>query len=487
MFRVSGTIQLKSNLNINNGYVTIAGQTAPGDGITLRDYTVQLNSDNIIIRYLRFRMGDETNQVNDAIWGRNQKDIIIDHCSISWSTDEVGSFYDNENFTLQWSIISEGLRNSVHDKGKHGYGGIWGGIKASFHHNILAHNDSRNPRFNGSRYSNKPDLELVDFRNNTIYNWGSNSIYAGEGGRYNIVNNYFKAGPATSSNRGRIIQPYADDGSNNQLSGTYGKFYINGNVVTAIPANTTNNWLGVNMHSSFNTYARGTTINDIRADSEFEKGEITTHLADVGYEKVLEYGGASLFRDAVDERIIHDVYEGVATITDGGNGSKNGLIDTQAAAGGWPELEAGEAPADSDGDGMPDEWEEQHSLDKNNPDDAQFTTIDGTYPNVEVYLNSLVAHITEEQLKDGIATNSEIWKIERTKPEFRYNSKSKKLYVKHHNRIQLLQIYSLTGSLILTKPVKDFETELVLMGRGIVLVKIIDEKNQYFSNKLNLF
>jgi hypothetical protein len=131
----------------------------------------------------------------------------------------------------------------------------------------------------------------VDFRNNTIYNWGSNSAYAAEGGRYNIVNNYYKAGPATSSNRGRILQPYADDGSNSQPAGTHGTFYITGNHVTASTANTNNNWLGVNMHSSF---PNGITLNDIRSDSEFDKGEVTTHSAEFGYEKVLELAGASL-------------------------------------------------------------------------------------------------------------------------------------------------------------------------------------------------
>lgn len=484
LFKVSGNIQLKSNLNINNGDVTIAGQTAPGDGITLRDYTVYVNADNVIIRYLRFRMGDETNQVNDAIWGRNRKNIIIDHCSMSWSTDEVASFYDNENFTLQWCILSESLRNSVHNKGQHGYGGIWGGRKASFHHNLLAHHGSRNPRFNGSRYSNQAENELVDFRNNTIYNWGSNSSYAAEGGRYNMVNNYYKAGPATSSNRGRILQPYADDGSNSQPAGTYGTFYIAGNIVTASETNTNNNWQGVNMHSSFNTYAPGTTLNDIQSGVEFDKGEVTTHSAQFGYEKVLELAGASFFRDEIDSRITNDVSTGTATFTDGGNGSTNGLIDTQAAVGGWPELFSTEAPADSDNDGMPDFWEDANSLNKYDPDDALLTTVDGKYPNVEAYINSLVADITASQLEEGPVSNAVRIFSAVPEPEIVFNSITGKLEINHHSKIQLVQAFSITGANLFSVPVNDYNTELVVKEKGIILIRIIDENQNGFSKKI---
>lgn len=486
-FAVSGTIQLKSTLNIKNANITIAGQTAPGDGITLRDYSVVNDADNVIVRFVRFRMGDETNQENDSFWGRNRKDIIIDHCTMSWSTDECSSFYDNTNFTMQWCLLSESLRNSVHGKGAHGYGGIWGGKNASFHHNLLAHHDSRNPRFCGSRYSNRPDLELVDYRNNVIFNWGGNSAYAAEGGRYNMVNNYYKAGPAaSSSSRTRIIEPYADDGTNSQPKGVYGKFYITGNVMTSSSTVTADNWLGVTPNSNFATLAPGVTKNDLKSDTEFLAHNVTTHSAETAYLKVLDYVGAGLVRDTVDRRIIHDVRTEIPTFMTGGNGSVKGIIDTQSAVGGWPQLKSLPAPVDSDGDGMPDVWEDANGLKKNDPSDAQLITVDGKYPNVEVYINSLVEIITGNQLKDAISTSISSDKISGNHIEIYFNRNTGLLKINHQQKIKAVQIYSLIGQLMDSQAFFDNQIEMQIHHKlkGIFIVRIYDEKDAVYSKKI---
>jgi len=395
LFKVAGVIRLKSELKINKGNITIAGQSAPGDGICLRDYPLTISSDNVIVQFLRFRMGDESGIADDALKGVGRKNILIDHCSMSWSTDECSSFYDNENFTMQWCILSESLRNSVHTKGSHGYGGIWGGKKASFHHNLLAHHDSRNPRFCGSRYSNEPDSEKVDFRNNVIYNWGSNSAYAGEGGSYNIVNNYYKPGPATLSRSGkltyRFLAPNSDAGSNLQERGVWGSFYIAGNVMHDRRDVTDNNLIG--LHPDLKA-GESMTADQLSSKSAFDFVVMPVQTATEAYHQVLRKAGASKVRDAVDQRIVEEVKDGRYT-HQGSNGSRNGIIDSQNDVGGWPVyvFSENQVPVDTDADGIPDDWEKTAGLNPFDSSDASLLKQNSVYTWLELYLFSIVKHL----------------------------------------------------------------------------------------------
>lgn len=388
VFRVSGRIMLNSALVIRNGDITIAGQSAPGDGICISNNTVTIDADNVIIRYLRFRLGDEANVENDALNGRNRQIIIIDHCSMSWSVDETASFYDVKKFTMQWCIISESLYASVHGKGNHGYGGIWGGQGASFHHNLLSDHTNRNPRFNGSRYSKQPDLELVDFRNNVLYNWG-NSVYGGEGGSANIVNNYYKPGPATTSSTAkyRVLQytGWYYDASVRPDTLYGGKFYIAGNYVHGYPNATTDNW-GVGVHRDGN--ATAAQVAAARQAAPFSFAPVRTQTAEEAYVSVLDSAGAILpKRDAVDTRIVNEVKTGVETFG-GVYGAARGIIDTHTALGPWPSYTSAAAPVDTDHDGMPDDWEKSKGLNPNVADHNKRNLSTG-YDNLEVYLNSI--------------------------------------------------------------------------------------------------
>ena len=422
VFDVAGIIELKSTLKIESGYgdVTIAGQTAPGKGICLKNYTFRINASNVIIRFIHCRMGDECKTEDDAMnlytSGNDIQDVIIDHCSLSWSTDECGSFYGMTNFSLQWCILSEGLRNSIHGKGKHGYGGIWGGANATYHHNILAHHDSRNPRFDHDYVSTLKGP--VDFVNNVIYNWGDNSSYGGESAnetntykQYNIVGNYYKPGPATASSKHRFIDPWTKDCSNcTKATGCStivpGHFYMTGNVMAgndeADAGKTSDNWTG--------TTADSDVIGKIKSASPFywsgKAAVMTIHTADDAFRKTLDHAGASLDRDDVDVRIARETRNGTYTHK-GSNGSTNGFIDSQSDAGGWPSYSATsqqlERVTDSDKDGIPDYYEELFGLDKDRASDADAKSLDtkGRYTNLEMYLHYLVRDIISAQNEGG--------------------------------------------------------------------------------------
>jgi len=382
VFDVSGTIALESKLYIRNDDITIAGQTAPGDGICLRNYCVYITASNVIIRFMRFRMGDEARQVDDALGGQGSRNMIIDHCSMSWSIDECASFYANEDFTMQWCLLTESLRNSFHE-GSHGFGGIWGGNRASFHHNLLAHHSNRNPRFRGHKRNSPTDAELVDLRNNVIYNFNGISHGSEGGGSYNMVNNYYKYGPA-SGNIKKFLKVNPATAAYNwlELEGAHGEFYISGNYFYGSETFTSNNWDGVE-------WDIGTSLERVKSEIEFDKGNIRTDDPETAYQRVLEYAGASLSRDTVDKRAVHDTRTGTATVMDGGKGSTNGYIDTQEAVGGWPVRNSLPPPTDTDWDGMPDDWELSRGLDPDDPSDGNGDRDHDGYTNIEEYINSL--------------------------------------------------------------------------------------------------
>jgi hypothetical protein len=389
VFAVSGTIHLASRVNIASN-VTIAGHTAPGDGICIADHPVVLNGDNIIVRYLRFRMGDRYQNGgmvdgaggDDAFGGIRRKNIIVDHCSISWSTDECFTVYAGDSTTLQWNLVSEPLNYSWHfetgdkDFEHHGFGGIWGGMHTSAHHNLFAHCTNRTPRFNGAR--NKTP-EFVDFRNNVVYNWGINNTYAGEGGNYNVINNYYKYGPSTSKNsRFRFLNPY----KGKELP--FGKFYVDGNCIDGSAEVTTNNARGVSMNDGTEDDKKAALI-----AQPFAAEPIITQKADKAYDLVLASVGASFRRDTLDQRIIQNVKDRTGRIIDVQGGYPHATPYEQTVNA-WPYLRSDRPKPDTDKDGMPDEWEKKQGLNPQDAKDASQTSHHSFYTNIEMYINSLL-------------------------------------------------------------------------------------------------
>jgi hypothetical protein len=401
VFRVSGIINLKSDLRIRRDHLTIAGQTAPCDGICIAGRSVIVNGatgsqffywgprrKNVILRYLRFRPGvpldangvPTSSFVTYGLDVENYENVIIDHCSFSWANEECLAMYDNKNTTLQWCIASEGLYNAYHSKGVRGYGGVWGGQFASYHHNLIAHQNNRTPRFNGARAHDT--IALIDYRNNVNYNWvSSSSTYGGDveinGGiaRLNQLNNYYKPGPATPSTH-RLMRP---DYSSNARG--VGRFHVRGNIIEGNAARTADNWLAVDF-----SQIPVTSRDSSRSDSLFTiTAPITMQTAQEAYETVLADAGASLpRRDSADRRIAREV----RTRTTSGTGSANrpGIIDNPVVVGGWPVYNNCTGPEDTDQDGMPDEWELENGLNPNEPSDRNQLSTEG-YTQLEQYLN----------------------------------------------------------------------------------------------------
>lgn len=388
VFAVAGVIELKSPLKISRSNITVAGQTAPGDGICLKGNSFIINCagdktgvrGNIIIRYLRSRPGAK---IANGVYGfnmENSQNIIIDHCSFTWANEECAAMYDTKNVTVQWSIISEGLYNANHHKGLRAYGGVWGGQNASYHHNLISNQNSRTVRFNGARAHDT--LAIVDYSNNVIFNWKSaNACYGGEvdipGGKSNInlVNNYYIPGPATPKELKFVKANY-----NQAKAKGFGQWYLNGNVMEGDKKITVNNKLGIDLTEFPAEYKKQAVVPTPFIISE----PVVTQPASEAYQLVLKSVGASLPKyDAVDQRLIAEA-KSHKTV----HGEK-GIINDASEAGGWPVYQYTKAPVDTDKDGMPDEWELKNGLNPERTDNNDYK-LSKEYTNIEVYINGLV-------------------------------------------------------------------------------------------------
>ncbi len=375
VFRVSGNIELKSGLSISNPYITIAGQTAPGDGICLKNYALGISADHVVVRFLRVRPADSPKSESDAISISAGRDIIVDHCSASWSVDETLSASTSGqlgNVTVQWCIISESLNNSTHHKGAHGYGSLirggWGN-GYTFHHNLYAHHYGRSPRPGNYNPGGKdPDGFILDFRNNVIYNWaGSTAGYNADGSngtdsitKMNLVGNYYKRGTNSTGNLAfsestRSAKAFFADNSMNGLC----------------PKDP---WSLV----TFNKFS-DRQLQAYKQSEPIPVPPVATDDPNRAFERVLAWAGAVLpRRDSVDARVVAEMINGTGRI-----------IDDEQDVGGWPDLKSSEPPLDTDHDGMPDDWEKLHNLNPNDPTDGPKDRDADGYTNIEQYLNHL--------------------------------------------------------------------------------------------------
>lgn len=394
-FAVCGTIYLTSGLNLDCGDLTILGQTAPGDGICLADYPVTISCENAILRYLRFRLGQRqvAYHEGDGFGFNGANNVIMDHCSVSWSIDECLSISAATNLTIQWCMVEQALNDAGHTKGAHGYGGNWGGTNVSFHHNLITQCTSRVPRLGGD--TNPLTQDYCDLRNNVFYNWGGNGCYGAEAIDVNFVNNYYKPGPSTDQRSANIRKRICAIGiRTNSYVKTYpafahdlhkwGHFYTDGNVNPDYEDVTRDNWTYGILNQVDASGTDGTwtaaTKDTIHLTEPREFVSVTTHTARQAYEKVLALAGASLRRDCVDELMVAQVEGRIGEKNSGSNGAQWGQIDKQTdngfsasevENGAWPKLlKRSMDYNDEDGDGIADNFEDTWGLDSTDPNDG---------------------------------------------------------------------------------------------------------------------
>ncbi|MBO5805952.1 MAG: glycoside hydrolase family 88 protein [Tidjanibacter sp.] len=367
LFDVAGTIHLESMLHVTEGNFTLAGESAPGEGVCIAGHDTRFEADNIIVRHLRFRLGDKTRTQEDALEFRKCTGAIVDHCSVSWSVDECASCYGNRNFTMQYCLIAESLNSSTHKKGNHGYGGIWGGRNATFHHNLLAHHTSRNPRLDHPFLYWGKDLLLyrgtVELYNNTIYNWRDKACYGGEEGWWIVCNNLFIPGPDTKDS-GEFLQSsiYPKPQASN------GHYHISGNIVEGNDEINNDNWQGVDIQGS-------ATREDIEMAVPRKMWGQMPYVAHL--DLLSDAGVGAKPEDKTDLRILAEVF------TKGGS-----IINSQDEVGGWPKLKGKRPAKDSDGDGLPDRWERRKGLNPKDCSDGAKIGPNG-YSILEEYLHEI--------------------------------------------------------------------------------------------------
>ena len=488
-FKCGGVISPMGALNCSRSNITIAGQTALGNGICIKNYGINFSGNNIIVRYMRFRVGDAIMQNNPALTFSNGKKAIIDHCSFSWSVEENVNITDVDSVSLQWCINSESLYNSTHIKGERAYAAQWGGEHASYHHNLLAHHNSRMPRQNGNTSN---DYQLTwDYRNNVHYNWGNPEAFYGGGieqvGGFchsNLVNNFYKPGPATTTSKSSqyFCAPSggrpAVVGEGNEYIYGYGLWYLNGNVMYDNPEKTNDNWLGL--------YG---PVEHQSVDS-FDAAPVMTFSAEKAYQDVLALAGATKpHRDTIDARIIYEVVSGTATFG-GILGSHSGIIDHHTdtkpadAPPGWDawemymKVDSTEAPPDTDRDGIPDWWEDLNGLESDNPDDGRALASDNSgYTNLEKYLNS------DDAGRSGPTAVSENFLSPMMEV---YPNPIREFFAIHSLLVpERIEIYCMSGLKVADVPVRGQRLySLASLPGGMYIMKIVFTNGKYAVSKI---
>ena len=490
LFTVNGDITLNGELRVNRSNWTLAGQSAPGQGIVITHHKVNFGgSTNFIVRNVRFRVGQK-NTAGDiipenAVGAENCANFIFDHCSFGWSVEENMNTADSHFLTVQHSMIHEGLFDAGHSKGARGYGCQWGGSPATYHHNLLAHNNSRSPRFNGAR--GEDFVVFMEYINNVNYNYGKLNCYGGENSadianynglnsahELNFIGNYYKPGPHSDKTKVTFIG--ASDKRDGATSWAPAKYYLEGNVAEGFPLATANNWTAMS--------SDGWTLDEIRSDERIvtktpwykwtAAGNLGQYVPEEymifdyqdayeAFNTVVDHAG-TINRDQVESRVAEDVRSGKATYG-GSLGKKSGILDTPADAEGYFAYPTDyTVPTDTDGDGMPDEWEKAHGLDPQTADN-NLMNAEG-YTALEAYLNSIMGELTVDGFTEsgvnGITVDNGIV----------YDSAADTLRVSPESIGAVLEVFALNGAVVERKTLTGTEASLSALPSGVYLLRV---------------